>query len=121
MHMAKRQELKTNATNVTEAIAAIGHSPSLPAQLATIETEKSKLDDRLTEMNQPRDLAVSLGDLREVRAAEIGALLRGDVEVARLVLAKYVDRLVLTSKGHPMARFSKSPAVSKFSTETNRG
>ena len=100
----KRQELKAKATNVTEAIAAIGHSPSLLAQLATIETEIAKLDDRLTEMNQPRDLAVSLEDLREVlheRAAEIGALLRGDVEVARLALAKYVDRLVLTPKGTP--------------------
>jgi site-specific DNA recombinase len=100
----KRQELKAKATNVTEAIAAIGHSPSLLAQLAAIETEIAKLDDRLTEMNQPRDIAVSLEDLREVlheRAAEIGALLRGDVEVARQALAKYVDRLVLTPKSTP--------------------
>jgi len=121
----KRQELKAKATNVTEAIAAIGHSPSLLAQLATIEAEIAKLDDRLTEMNQPRDLAVSLEDLREVlheRAAEIGALLRGDVEVARLALAKYVDRLVLTPKGtHPRARFSTFPVASKFSKETNLG
>jgi hypothetical protein len=98
------QELKAKATNVTEAIAAIGHSPSLLAQLATIETEIAKLDDRLTEMNQPRDLAVSLEDLREVlhgRAAEIGALLRGDAEVARQALAKYVDRPVLTPRGTP--------------------
>jgi Recombinase zinc beta ribbon domain/TrwC relaxase len=35
----KRQELKAKATNVTEAIAAIGHSPSLLAQLATIDTK----------------------------------------------------------------------------------
>ena len=78
----KRQELKAKATNVTEAIAAIGHSPSLLAQLSSIEAEIAKLDDRLTEMNQPRDLAISLEDLREVlheRASEIGALLRGDV------------------------------------------
>ena len=102
----KRQELKAKATNVTEAIAAIGHSPSLLAQLSSIEAEIAKLDDRLTEMNQPRDLAISLEDLREVlheRASEIGALLRGDVEVARLALAKYADRLVLTPKGTPHA------------------
>jgi site-specific DNA recombinase len=89
---------------VTEAIAVISHSPSLLAQLATIETGIAKLDDRLAEMNQPRDIAVSLEDLREVlhgRAAEIGALLRGDIEVARQALAKYVDRLVLTPKSTP--------------------
>jgi hypothetical protein len=80
------------------------HPSSLLAQLSSIEAEIAKLDDRLTEMNQPRDLAISLEDLREVlheRAAEIGALLRGDVEVARLALAKYVYRLVLTPKGTP--------------------
>jgi hypothetical protein len=100
----KRQELKAKAANVTGAIAEIGHSPSLLAQLATIETEIAKLDDHLAEMNQPPDIAVSLEDLREVlhgRAAEIGALLRGEVEVARLALAKYVDRLVLTPKDTP--------------------
>lgn len=100
----KRQDLKAKATNVTEAIAAIGHSPSLLAQLSSIETEIAKLDDRLAEMNQPRDLAVSMEELREVlyeRVAEIGALLRGDVEVARQALAKYVERLVLTPKGTP--------------------
>ena len=35
------------------------------------------------------------------RAAEIGELLRGDVEIARLALAKHVDRLVLTPKSTP--------------------
>jgi hypothetical protein len=72
--------------------------------LATIEAEIAKLDERLTEMNRPRDLAVSLDDLRQFlygRAAEIAELLRGDVEIARLALAKHVDRLVLTPKIPP--------------------
>jgi hypothetical protein len=38
----KRQELKCKANNVTEAIAAIGHSPSLLTQLAIIEAEIAK-------------------------------------------------------------------------------
>lgn len=101
---AKRQELKMKVDNVTEAIAAIGHSPNLLSKLAAIEAEISRLDDRLAEMNQPRDLTVSLDDLRmflHERAAAIGELLHGDVEIARQALAKHVDQLVLTPKGTP--------------------
>ena len=120
----KRQELKGRANNVTEAIAAIGHSSRLLAQLATIEAEIAKVGERLTEMNQPRDLAVSLDDLRGFlygRAAEIGELLQGDVEIARSALAKHIDRLVLTPRSTPMALFSKFPAILRYSTETKRG
>ena len=120
----KRQELKGRANNVTEAIAAIGHSSSLLAQLATIEAEIAKVGERLTEMNQPRDLAVSLDDLRGFlygRAAEIGELLQGDVEIARSTLAKHIDGLILTPKSTPMALFSKFPAILRYSTETKMG
>ena len=106
---------------MTGAIAATGHSPSLLAQLSSIEAEIAKLDDRLTEMNQPRDLALSLEDLRAVlhdRAAEIGSLLRGDVEGARQALDKYVDRLVLTPKRSWMVPFSMYRATLKFSIDT---
>lgn len=97
----KRQELKMKVSNVTEAIAAVGHSPGLLAQLATIEAEIASLDERLAEMNQPRDLTASLDDLKAFlreRAAAIGELLHGDVEIARQALAKHIDRLVLTPK-----------------------
>jgi DNA invertase Pin-like site-specific DNA recombinase len=97
----KRQELKMKVSNVTEAIAAVGHSPGLLAQLATIEAEIARLDERLAEMNQPRDLTASLDDLKAFlreRAAAIGELLHGDVEIARQALAKHIDRLVLTPK-----------------------
>ena len=59
----KPQELKGRANNVTEVIAAIGHSHSLLAQLATVEAEIEKLDQRLTEMNQSRSLALSIDEL----------------------------------------------------------
>jgi hypothetical protein len=45
-----------------------------------------------------------LDELRKVlyaTAAEIGRLLRGDVEDARLALAKYVDQLTLTPRNTP--------------------
>ncbi len=88
-------------SNVTEAIAAVGHSPGLLAQLVTIEAEIARLDERLAEMNQPRDLTASLDDLKAFlreRAAAIGEFLHGDVEIARQALAKHIDRLVLTPK-----------------------
>jgi hypothetical protein len=49
----KRQELKGRAANIAEAIAAIGHSPSLLAQLAVIESEIARMDDQLCSLNQP--------------------------------------------------------------------
>lgn len=101
---AKRQELKAKVSNVTEAIAAFGHSPSLFSQLAALEGEIAKLDDRLAAMNQPRDFALSIEDLRQFlygRAAEISSLLHGDVESARHALGKYVERLVLTPRDTP--------------------
>ncbi len=99
---AKRQELKTQVNNVTDAIAAIGHSPNLLSKLATIEAEIGRLDDRLAEMNQPREL--SLDELREFlcnQAAEIGRLLHGDVEIARQTMAKHIEHLMLTPTEAP--------------------
>ena len=61
----------------------------------------ARLDERLAEMNQPRDLAISVDDLRQFlceKAAELGAMLRGDVETARQALAKHIDQLVLTPR-----------------------
>lgn len=101
---AKRQDLKVKVSNVTEAIAAFGHSPALLSQLASLEGEIAKLDDRLAEMNQPHDFALSIEDLRQYlygQAAGISALLHGDVDSARQALAKYVERLVLTPKNTP--------------------
>lgn len=100
----RRQELKTKASNVTEAIAAMGHSPSLLAQLATIETEISDLDGRIAEMNQPQDIVESLDGLREMlheRAVEVARLLRGGGEGAREALGRYVYQTVLTPRNTP--------------------
>jgi len=78
----KRQELKMQVDRVTDAIATIGHSPSLLSKLGAIEAEISRLDDRLAEMNQTRDLSLSVDGLRSF-LAEIGRLLpwgRGNCE-----------------------------------------
>ena len=101
---ARRLELKGQTDRVTDAIAAIGHSPNLLSKLATLEVEVERLDDRLAEINQPRDLSLSLSGLREFlceQLANISDLLHGDVETARQVFAKHVDRLVLTPQETP--------------------
>ncbi len=100
----KRQELKGRAANIAEAIAAIGHSPSLLAQLAVIESEIAKLDDQMCSLNRPEELAASVEDMREFfrqNALELRSLLRGDVDTARQALAKHVEKLVLTPKETP--------------------
>jgi site-specific DNA recombinase len=100
----KRQELKSKAANVAEAIAAIGHSPSLLAQLATIETEIAKLDEQLSTLNQPQEISASLEELREFfceKALELRTVLRADVDRARLAMAKHIKKLVLTPKETP--------------------
>ncbi|WP_158821766.1 recombinase family protein [Granulicella sp. S156] len=101
---AKRQDLKMQVNNVTEAIATIGHSPSLLSKLAMIEAEIGRLDDRLAEMNEPRDLSLSLDELREFlcqQAAEVDRLLHGDVEIARQTLGKHIEQLILTPTEAP--------------------
>ena len=98
----KRQELKTQVDRVTDAIARMGHSPNLLSKLGAIEAEISRLDDRLAEMNQPRDFSLSLEDLRGFlcqQVADISRLLHGDVEIARQIFAKHVDQLTLTPQG----------------------
>jgi hypothetical protein len=97
-------ELKSKAANVAEAIAAIGHSPSLLAQLATIEAEIGKLDEQLATLNQPQEISTSLEELRTFfseRALELRTVLRADVDRAREALAKHIKKLVLTPKDTP--------------------
>jgi hypothetical protein len=116
---AKRQELKMQVTNLTKAIATIGHSPNLLSKLATIETEIGRLDDRLAEMNQQRDLSLSLDELREFlcqQAAEVNTLLHGDVEITRHTLGKYIEQLILTPTEAPDGPLSKSPGTLNYST-----
>ena len=61
----RRRELKTKADNLAEAIAAMGHSPTLLSQLATMETQIARIDQDLAEINTPRDLEVTMADLRK--------------------------------------------------------
>ncbi len=97
----RRDELRAKAQNVAEAIAAIGHSPSLLGQLSTIERDMERIDAQLLQMNKPLNLALTVADLREFvarQAADLGKLLRADVPTARQALAKHIQKLVLTPR-----------------------
>jgi hypothetical protein len=51
--------LKARANNLGEAIAQMGHSATLLQQLATLESEIGRIDERLAVANQPLDLCPS--------------------------------------------------------------
>jgi hypothetical protein len=97
-------DLKAKGANITQASAAIGHSPSLLAQLAVIELKLQKTDDQLSSLNQPWELSASLEDLQRFfceKALELRTVLRADVDIARQALAKHIEKLVLTPKETP--------------------
>ncbi len=100
----RREELQTKARNLAEAIAAIGHSPSLLTQLSVIERELERVDAQLLQVNQPMNVAVTMAELREFvarKAGELGEILRADVATARQALAKHIEKLVLTPQETP--------------------
>jgi site-specific DNA recombinase len=101
---AQRGELKVKARNLAEAIAAMGHSPTLLAQLASVESEIEGLDKRLTAAHNPQQFTVSIQELRQFvtrKAFDLTAVLRSDAATARRALAHHVQKLVLTPKETP--------------------
>ena len=117
----KRQDLKAKAANLAEAIATFGHSPSLLAQLAIIEAEISKIEDQISSLNQPSELAASLDNLRGFfceKLLELRKVLRADVETARQAMAKHVQKLVLTPKQTSEGPVFEFPAMLRSLTVT---
>jgi site-specific DNA recombinase len=100
----QRETLKGKAKNIAEAIAAMGHSPTLLAQLSSVEREIGLLDSRLSATNKPLQFAANIEEMREFvakKAMGLTAVLRSDVTTARRVLANHVQKLVLTPKEAP--------------------
>ena len=100
----QRETLRSKARNIAEAIAAMGHSPTLLAQLSLVESEIEKLDCRLNANNKPQQLSVGIQELQEFvtkKAFDLTAVLRSDAATARRVLANHIQKLVLTPKQSP--------------------
>lgn len=97
----KRRTLQSKATNLAEAIANLGYSPSLGSQLAQVEQEIRSIDEQIAARNQPLDLAFSLEEVREfvsLKMADLSAIVVGDPVSARNTLARHIQGLVLTPK-----------------------
>ena len=100
---AEKRELQLQATRVAEAIAAAGHSPTLLAQLASIEGQIRELD-RHFETQKPVDLTASIEEMEAFAHKSLLHLrdvLRQNPETARISLLKHIKRLVLTPKEMP--------------------
>ena len=99
----ERRELQAKAKRVSEAIAEAGHSPTLLAHLASIESKLALVEQRI-EAHRPIDVKATEGEIREFATRNVlnlRTLLRGDVTHARMALMKHVGQLVLMPKQTP--------------------
>jgi site-specific DNA recombinase len=97
----QRRELKARANNLGEAIAQMGYSATLLQQLATLELEIQRIDERLAVANQPLDLAFSLESIRDFvsdKAMDFSAGFDSEPAKAKEILARHIDRLILTPR-----------------------
>jgi hypothetical protein len=79
----------------------MGHSATLLQQLAGIESEIGRLDERLALANQPLDLAFSLESIRDFVSREVldfKAAFDSEPTKARQTLAKHIEKLILTPR-----------------------
>ena len=93
----ERRELQEKAKRVSEAIAEAGHSPTLLAHLASIESKLALVEQRI-EAHRPIDFKATEDEIREFATRNVlhlRTLLRGDVSHARMALMKHVGQLVL--------------------------
>ncbi len=98
---SQRSDLKGQAKNLGEAIAKMGHSSTLLQQLALIESEIERIDERLAVANQPLDVAFSLESIRNFvseKTTDLCSAFDLNPEKARQILANHIERLVLTPR-----------------------
>ncbi len=98
---ARRRELERQIRNCTLAIASMGLSPSLRAQLSDLETEQSELAEKLAD-SEPRAPRLQLRDTRrfvEAGLRNLQSMWTGEVRLVRAEIAKHVERITLTPAG----------------------
>lgn len=97
----QRRDFKARANNLGNAIAQMGHSATLLQQLATLESEIQRIDERLAVANQPFDFAFSLESIRDFvseKALDFRAAFDAEPGKAKEILAAHIERLILTPR-----------------------
>ena len=97
----QRRVLKGQAQNLGEAIAKMGHSATLLQQLASVESEIERIDERLALANNPLDLAFSLESVRDFvteKATDLRVAFDEETAKARQILAQHIHELILTPR-----------------------
>jgi site-specific DNA recombinase len=100
----QRDELQAKARNLADAIAAMGHSPTLLTQLSSVESEIAGLDNRIRQVNSPKQFSVSIKEMKDFiarKVLDLTAVLRSDVPAARRALANHIRKLALSPKETP--------------------
>ena len=96
----ERQRLEGQAKRIADAIADAGHSPSLLAQLSSIESRLAQILQQI-EAHQPMDLDPNLDEIREFvlkNVIQLRRVLSNDPGVAKAAILKHVGQLVLVPK-----------------------
>jgi hypothetical protein len=95
------EQIEREIRNCTQAIASMGLSPFLRAQLQELEAEHGDLKEKLASL-EPLTLRLRLRDTRkfvESRLANLESMLTGEPRIARAEIAKHVQKITLTPEG----------------------
>ena len=95
------EQIEREIRNCTQAIASMGLSPFLRAQLQELEAEHGDLKEKLASL-EPLTLRLRLRDTRkfvEGRLANLKSMLTGEPRIARAEIAKHVQKITLTPEG----------------------
>jgi site-specific DNA recombinase len=98
--LRERQGLKAKADRLANAIAEMGHSPSLLAKLGEVDAQIAAVDRRM-DAQKPVDLTATVAEMREFvsrNILELRTLLREDPVKSKTALARHIGQLKLTPK-----------------------
>ena len=98
--------IEAKIRNCTEAIARMGWSTFLRAQLQDLESQHRELADKLAAL-EPRVLKSTFRDTRrfvEARLKNLQSMLTGEPRLVRAEIAKHVEKITLTPEEGPTSQ-----------------
>ena len=98
--------IEAKIRNCTEAIARMGWSTFLRAQLQDLESQHRELADKLAAL-EPRVVKSTFRDTRrfvEARLKNLQSMLTGEPRLVRAEIAKHVEKITLTPEEGPTSQ-----------------